>query len=350
MSIVADFYDLSPAEFLLMLSLNRKTGKLTAVNEASKVLIAFREGSIVYAASTSVRERLGSILVGRNLVSEETIHRALEIHKSENNARHLGNILVEMGAIAQHEIDKVVGEQFQRVVSDLLSWNEGMITFSRIEIPDLGAVHVNPQEMLTDMGFETEQLVLGSMSELEDSQKSEAENDQTRAIEPPLSDDARNLMKSMMDEMQSLAFSLTAEVTLEILGGAAEVVERAILLIVAPESISGSGGFGVDVEGLSTDVIVRNCVIPRVSDSIFARVIETRRTYFGPLEYNATHGLFIDQLGGSMPEMVIAVPLVYQGQVAAILYGDNAPVNTPITSPDRLDALMNHIGTALEAV
>ena len=56
MTITADLDDLTAAEFLLMLALNRKTGRLTVKSEEGRVKVAFREGAIVYAASTGVRE------------------------------------------------------------------------------------------------------------------------------------------------------------------------------------------------------------------------------------------------------------------------------------------------------
>ena len=115
MPIIADIDDLSAAEFLLMLSLNQKTGKVTGISGNHKVIVAFRNGSIVYAASTAVRERIGSILVGRKLVSEEDLQAAIEQQQAEPGLKHLGNILVEMGVISQEALAEVVRSQFQRV-------------------------------------------------------------------------------------------------------------------------------------------------------------------------------------------------------------------------------------------
>jgi hypothetical protein len=333
--IVADIYDLPAAEFLLMLSLNRKTGKLTGVSGEHKVMVAVQDGSIVYAASTSTRERIGSLLVSRGLVTEAQVQAALERHTAEGQRTLLGNILVEMGAISAEALAEVVGSQFQKVVEELLAWDEGTITFHRMEIPDVGAVQVDPREILTGMGFSTEQLVIGGMSMLEDSARDAA------------SEEARETMRSIIDEGGQLAVALTAEVTQEILAGASAVVDRSVLLLVAPDSIRGAGGIGVQVAGLSNEEVVRHCVIPRDQESVFTQVIAAASPYFGALEYTAANGLFVDQLGGAKPEGVVVAPLVYEGKVVALLYGDNAPGNRSIEAPERLAELMHRAAARL---
>jgi hypothetical protein len=338
MAIVADVYDLSAAEFLLMLSLNRKSGRLEGVNGEHRVMVAFQNGSIVYAGSTAVTERLGSILVSRNLVTEEQLQSALRVHKESEKGTLLGNVLVEMGAITSSALAEVVGGQFQKVVEELLSWPDGQLTFNRMEIPDLGAVHVDPREMLVSMGFDTEQLVLGSMSTLEDSSRDAEARER----------EAQQAMRTMMQEMQNLSVALTAEATLEVLSGAREVVDRGVLLLVAADSLRGIGGFGVEVEGLSVDEVVRNCEVPRNQASVFTWVIENGRAYNGVLEYNPVHGLFVDQLGGAKPEDVAVVPLIYGSVVVAVFYGDTAPENRPIELPARLGALMKKVAAGLE--
>ena len=95
MAIVADIEDLAAAEFLLMLSANQKSGKLTGISDENKLMVAFRQGSIVYAGSTAVRERVGSILVSRKMITEEQLQEAIARQKAATGVNHLGNILVE---------------------------------------------------------------------------------------------------------------------------------------------------------------------------------------------------------------------------------------------------------------
>ncbi|MCP4901227.1 MAG: DUF4388 domain-containing protein, partial [bacterium] len=321
MAIVADIEDLAAAEFLLMLSANQKSGKLTGISDDNKLMVAFRQGSIVYAGSTAVRERVGSILVGRGLITEEQLQEAITRQKSGSGVNHLGNILVDMGVITQAALAEVVRSQFQKVIIELLSWKDGILTFNSMSIPDLGAVHVDPREILVDVGFETEMLVLGSMSTLEDDQLSNVVSAGTTAIfgdpstepqtpdRPPAeADDAHSMMQSMMQEMQNLSLvSINAEASLEVLTTALLVVRRAMLLIVYPSHLGGVGGFGFQQGSLSSEEVVRNFIILRKHESIFSRVVKSKTSYQGPAGETAYDLHIMQQMGGECPPEVIVL-------------------------------------------
>jgi len=355
MAIIADLDDLSASEFLLLLSLNRKTGRLSAVNGDQKVLLAFRDGAIVYAASTAVRERVGSILVSRNLVTEDTLRYAIAQQKQERGVKHLGNILVEMGVITQEALEDVVRSQFQKVLAELLSWQQGVITFARMDIPDLGAVHVNFREILVDMGFETEQLLLGTLSDLEGSGiEPQAGPGASRAADEAEPDEeqereAQELMRSMMAEMQSLSLAITGEISLEILTSALDVVRRCVLVLVFADHASGVGGFGMQTDTRSSEEVVRSFLVPRSQETIFSWVIEHGETYRGPLQDTPYNREIIDQLGGLWPDDVVAVPLVVDDRTAAVLYGDNAVDGSPIGPHELLEAIMAQAGSTIES-
>ena len=46
------------------------------------------------------------------------------------------------------------------------------------------------------------------------------------------------------------------------------------------------GQFGIELKGKSADQVVRNIKLPLDKQSAFLTVVETRRTYIGPLETN----------------------------------------------------------------
>jgi hypothetical protein len=49
-----------------------------------------------------------------------------------------------------------------------------------------------------------------------------------------------------------------------------------------------------------------------------------------------------------MPDMVLAIPLIVDGKIALIVYGDNLPNQKPIKGVDTLEIFMNQAGMALE--
>ena len=78
MSLAGRLEEVELAELLHFLSLNNRTGKISLTRHDGHGLIVMRLGRIVYAASSSVREAFGNILVCRGLVPAETLAEALE--------------------------------------------------------------------------------------------------------------------------------------------------------------------------------------------------------------------------------------------------------------------------------
>jgi hypothetical protein len=150
----------------------------------------------------------------------------------------------------------------------------------------------------------------------------------------------------MFDELRFP--TATAEVTLLILRYASEVVNRAVLFMVKKDEVRGLGQFGIELTGKSADQVVRNIKLPLNQPSLFFSVIESRRSYHGSLEPNPSHTYLVNELGGAMPEAVMAIPLVVDGKVALVVYGDNLPERKPIRGMDTLEIFMNQAGMALE--
>jgi hypothetical protein len=368
--IVADIEDLAPAEFLLMLSLTSKTGKLSCVWQGNKTLLMLREGSIVYAAAPSVRERLGSMLVNRGLVSEEQLLAALETQKSSSEPGLLGSILVDIGAVSQEHLREVVQDQFKSVLVELLSWEGGVMIFEGANIPDLGAVHVDPADVLVGIGVDTDLLVRSSLTRLDRSQIDAAAKP-APPVPPPVSmpesepvapveqagqsadrraqdEGARAAVRSLMKEMGDRSFSLTAEMTLAILGSAGEVVDRAVLFLVHPRHLGVVGGFGLDSDGRRPSG--NKLRISRAHRSIFTDVIEVRETFRGPVEEIEGNVDLLKELGDNHPTEAIAIPLIVNDEVVAVVYGDGGEEGSPIGRVESLEATLGEVGMASEAV
>ena len=49
-----------------------------------------------------------------------------------------------------------------------------------------------------------------------------------------------------------------------------------------------------------------------------------------------------------MADQVLAIPLIVDGKVALVVYGDNVPERKPIRGVDTLEIFMNQAGMALE--
>jgi hypothetical protein len=128
-TITADIEDLTAADLMMLLAQNRKTGQLTIENGDERLKLAFRDGDIVYASSTGIRETVGAMLVRRGLITEEQLENALELQKQQNGSALLGQILIEMEAVTGEDLTRVVYLQFQNVIREALGWTEGVGTY-----------------------------------------------------------------------------------------------------------------------------------------------------------------------------------------------------------------------------
>ena len=60
---------------------------------------------MVFATILNRKQKLGDILLTKQLIDDETLNKALEIRKASKNKR-LGEIMIEMGALSREVIDR----------------------------------------------------------------------------------------------------------------------------------------------------------------------------------------------------------------------------------------------------
>ena len=95
MGLVGRLEDLALPDIFQILSLSKKTGKLTLTRREGTGIILFKSGEVIYAASDSVRDTLGNILVCQRLITEGLLMSALEIQHKSPEGKRLGTILVD---------------------------------------------------------------------------------------------------------------------------------------------------------------------------------------------------------------------------------------------------------------
>jgi hypothetical protein len=377
MSLVGRLEDLALPDIFQIISLSKKTGTLIVRSRKGTGMVVFKNGQVIQAASDSIRDSLGNILVSQGMLDEAALARALALQKREADTP-LGMILMEMGAVSAQTLESVVRKQIEEIIYDLLAWEEGFFNFELGEIAPKDKIEIDTQEFLLKSGISAEYLLMEGTRILDEKRQGEKRYGtprQAAAAPPPLpkpvvlppqqhgsyepaKEEFRariekeqprgelTALKSMFDELRFP--TATAEVTLLILRYASEVVNRAILFMVKKDEVRGLGQFGIELKGKSADQVVRNIKIPLNKPSLFLSVIETRRSYLGPLDPNECNTYLVTELGGAMPDRVLAIPLVVDGKVALVVYGDNLPERKPIQGTDTLEIFMNQAGMALE--
>jgi hypothetical protein len=335
------------SELLHFLALHRKSGKLVVRRRQGSGLIVLRSGRIIYAASSSVRESFGSILVCRRLVTDETLAEALQRQQGSGEKRRLGAVLVEMGAVREEEVAEVVRYQVASVLAEFDQWREGFFRFDTVDIPEGDEIEVNAQDFVVAEGLNTEQVLLQVAAELDEKEKGGTESTPPAASPEatPAPPGKPASLEGIVEELPTLV--LHGEISQMMMRRASDAVNRGILFIVREDIAVGIGHFGLPPQsspGLDPEATRLSLSEP----SVITEVIERQETYHGPLPSAPGNERLIRLLGGEQPSEVLVLPVLVGGRVELVLYGDNAPQNQPIGPFRSLELMLGEAGVQIE--
>ncbi|MEM7585360.1 MAG: DUF4388 domain-containing protein [Acidobacteriota bacterium] len=127
-------------ELLQWLSMGTKSGTLVIDNGKIEKKIFFQDGAILSSASTDPTEYLGRFLASHGYLPEEQIEEALARQKTENQL--LGQILVNMGAIAEDDLQQMLRLKTEESIYDIFTWEEGDFKFLDNELPEQAMVRM----------------------------------------------------------------------------------------------------------------------------------------------------------------------------------------------------------------
>jgi CheY-like chemotaxis protein len=154
------------------------------------------------------------------------------------------------------------------------------------------------------------------------------------------------LLKGMLSELNNPTQG--GGIVLLVLRYAAEFMSRAIIFMVKKDEIAGLGQFGVKDTERSADALVRALRIPRDGDTLFSQVIDRPFPQRIRPDENPGSRALCERLGGGVPSEMFLGPLISEGKVVAILYGDNLTVEGPIGETEGLEIFLDQAGLAME--
>jgi len=327
-SLAGRFEEVELAELLHFLALNNRTGKISLTRHDGHGLIVVRLGRIVYAASSSVRETFGNILVCRGLVPAETVATALDRQHAAGDDRKLGHILVEMGSLTEAQLQDVIKQQTGVVVQELCRWRSGYFRFEVAPVASKGEIGVDAEDLVVADGVPTDQILLEAMTRLDEE-------------EPESESSARAIADAVFSP------SLRAETTVGLLRRAGAVVVRGLLLVVRGDEVHGAGQFGLEGSG-EPDEVARSLRLPLREPSVIADAVERRETWRGPVAETPANDRLVSLLGGPRPSEAVVVPMLIREGVGLVLYGDNGTALGPIGPVEDLEWALLEAGLSME--
>ena len=104
------------------------------------------------------------------------------------------------------------------------------------------------------------------------------------------------------------------------------------------------GQFGI--EDVAT--APRRIWLPLNEPSAFLDVVQRKRSFRGALPQQFWNDHFVEQLGGTRPREAVLVPMILEGRVAYVFYGDNLPGTAAVGPFQGLEFLMSEAAQAME--
>jgi DNA-binding response OmpR family regulator/curved DNA-binding protein CbpA len=121
------------ARVLQRIYAEKRTGALLLARGSTKKIVYFRDGYPVFVRSNVLGECLGQILLARRLISREVLEESL--HRMRSEKRHQGEILVEMGALSPHNLQRALIAQLEAKLEEIFSWDTGTFRFAEDRQP-----------------------------------------------------------------------------------------------------------------------------------------------------------------------------------------------------------------------
>lgn len=326
-SLAGRLEDIHLPELLQFLSSNHKSGRLALSRRDGDGLVVLREGRILYAASNSVRESFGSILLCRGLIDEATLAEAIERQHGPGEAKRLGAILVEMGRVRPEDLVEVMRQQIGAVLLELARWPAGFFKYESMTIREPGDIEVDARDLLVADGVSTDRVLIELVTALDE-----------EAGEPSVSPGEV--------AFDFRAPTLHGETTLMLMRHARRVVKRGVLFAVRGDALGGIAHFGLEEPGAEDRV--RSLSLPLDEPGMLPESVQKKKTCRGPLSHRPGDERLRRGLGGPRPVEAVVVPVVLAGSVALVFYGDNALSADPVGSTGSLEELFEEAALAME--
>jgi len=359
MSVIGDLSDFDPGDLITVLGLLGKSGKLRMTRGGSEGMVVFRGGKIIYAASSSFRENLGTMLLSRGLIDEAQLVAALEQQHESAEEKRLGNILIETGALSEEALESVLRDQVSRVLSEFIPWSEGGFKFDSMEIADHGEVELPAGDLLAPFGLSTDHVLLeaaqridegGPMDEtvpaVEETRPQAKAEDAVEVAAPEPSADSVSL-GSLVTEVHSPEFK--GESLMDLMELSERSFGRCVLFSARKASFRPIAHFGVDSEAALAENAILDFVVPRDLPGILSQAAKEERTIMATLPLGQGDEELLEALGGATDTKSIAEPLIVRDEVVLVLYGDRIRDGLQTGWIEEIETHLGELALAIQA-
>lgn len=140
-------------DVLEQLRKSKATGTLTVRSSDDVIVksIYIKDGQIVFASSTDIRDRLGEILVRSGKLTREKLDHALQLYNNNAGLKKLGAILVENELVNPKDLFNGLKTQVKDVIYSLFLWSEGDYRFEERMPSEIIHLQFDFQELIAEI-------------------------------------------------------------------------------------------------------------------------------------------------------------------------------------------------------
>src|SRR3954470_19941522 len=129
MPIVGPLRELGVHDVFQLLSLSRKTGTLRVTSVTGQEgFVVFEAGSVLQAGMRHQPSSVEDVLLSTGRVTSHDLEHARTMAARDESLSVLP-LLIDAGAVAAREVERIVRRQAERVVFELMTWREGHFSF-----------------------------------------------------------------------------------------------------------------------------------------------------------------------------------------------------------------------------
>lgn len=362
MSLSGRLADVPIGDVARLLVERERSGTLVLRSKARRAELRFRRGSI-----TSVRgpgsKPFGRLLVELGWIDEETLELSLRVQDRVRPRRSLAEILVMTEVVEPSRLRALLTQQVEETLADLAGWTEGTFEFRPDDYGSMEVTHAG--DLVPSLDLAAEAILLGSLGGSERSLEETGSDTRPvdrlaaalanetggfgRSVAPTATDAASTVerLRRLVSEMRVGLHGGT--VALGLMQMLAEVVERAVLLLLEGEELQALGAFGFGHGNQPLAVLTRGMRLrPRPGSALAGAVASGVVKIAGWSEADLP-GALAAALGRPRRGELLLLPLCGAQGVIAVVCADNASEDRSIVGLDLLELAAAQIGVALEA-
>jgi len=357
MSLVGRLEDLGLSDIFQILSVGKKTGSLVLHGSRGNALIVFKNGMVVRAETSDMERTLGEDLVKAGVIKDTIFFLASEVRK-ELPSKSVSEILFDLGSVTKETLEKITRKRMERVICQLLLWNEGNFRFElddvepheKADLPDVGwelSKGMSPEYLLMEGARVHDELtqtisVSSEGQEVSFDEKEDWEDDWDMQPQAERKD-----ITSLKALTQELRFPNSAsEITLLIMRFASDLFQHGVLFMVGDNEIVGLGQFGMNAEG--SDERIRQIKLDYTESEFLKGIIEEKRPHKAAIAKDVVTEVLVREIGVGWPDEASFFPIVAEGRVVALLYCDNLLSGESSAETAGLEIFIDQAGLALE--